>query len=598
MRKFLFTGLLALTVALPAIAQSAKWEMVPTVFAANYMGDLVSTLYPALNETQVGAGLSFRRNLSESWALRPGVTYSSMSGSDANYPEQLGMRGFSFTSQVGEASLLLEFDLRGSERYEKGYIHRTWSPYLFAGAGLTYYQAKADFNHTETPLTLADRQKDQGIAMVLPFGAGLRYDLTARTTLAAEAGMRQVFSDYIDGVSRSANPDDRDWYMHAGLTLSFRLGRLKDSDGDKVFDRYDHCPAIPGEQSLDGCPDTDGDGIIDEKDDCPYQRGTVALLGCPDRDADGTPDKLDRCPETQGLKWLLGCPDMDRDSVADLDDECPDAPGFKYTHGCPDADMDSIPDHLDLCPAVKGLVVNKGCPDKDTDGDGVVDRLDQCPERIGLRIFDGCPDSDGDGVVDSKDQCPDKAGLLTLEGCPDTDGDGIADHQDVCPDKSGPAHWKGCPDTDGDGVADHEDRCPTLAGVATHKGCPEIKKEELKVLTLAMTGVKFDVGKSVLRKESFSVLDNVAALMIKYPSYILDIRGHTDSDGNDDKNLALSDARAKACLQYLGKKGVDATRMKAAGFGETKPIAPNTTKANKAQNRRVEFEMMLPDATK
>jgi outer membrane protein OmpA-like peptidoglycan-associated protein len=594
MRKFFLLLALFCAGTFNIYAQSAKWEVMPTVFSSNYMGDLVATVYPTMEANSWGAGLAFRRNLGERWALRAGGYYSVLEGTDLNFADRFGQRGFSFSSQIGELSLLTEFDMRGSTRYNKGYLKRTLSPYVFAGIGGVYSIPDVNFNLMENPRIAADRQHGNEIAAVVPFGAGLRYDLSKKTTLGVETGLRWAISDYLDGISASANPEMGDWYMFAGVTLSFRLGRLKDTDGDKVFDRYDLCKDVPGEMALDGCPDADGDGIIDEKDECPFQRGAAVMNGCPDRDADGVSDKKDRCPDVRGVIALMGCPDQDHDSIPDIDDICPDKFGPIYAKGCPDTDLDSIPDLSDKCPLEKGLAVNEGCPDRDKDNDGVVDRLDKCPEKAGLRVFDGCPDTDGDGVADALDKCPEKAGLRVFDGCPDTDGDGIADLEDNCPDKAGLKNFGGCPDTDGDGVMDKEDRCPSTAGVVANKGCPEIKKEELKILTLAMTGVKFDVGKSTLRKESFPVLDNVAALMQKYPSYQLDIRGYTDSDGNDAKNKALSETRAKACLDYLVKKGVEKTRLKSAGFGEASPLVPNTTKPNKAQNRRVEFEMILP----
>ena len=81
--------------------------------------------------------------------------------------------------------------------------------------------------------------------------------------------------------------------------------------------------------------------------------------------------------------------------------------------------------------------------------------------------------------------------------------------------------------------------------------------------------------------------------MKKYPAYNLKIEGHTDSDGKEDANLKLSKERAKTCYDYLVSKGVLASRMTHDGFGESRPIADNTTESGKATNRRVDFEMVL-----
>lgn len=73
------------------------------------------------------------------------------------------------------------------------------------------------------------------------------------------------------------------------------------------------------------------------------------------------------------------------------------------------------------------------------------------------------------------------------------------------------------------------------------------------------------------------------------PDFLLNIAGHTDSQGADDMNQKLSEDRANAVKDYLAKKGVAADRMTAEGFGETKPIDTNATAAGRRENRRVEF---------
>jgi len=73
------------------------------------------------------------------------------------------------------------------------------------------------------------------------------------------------------------------------------------------------------------------------------------------------------------------------------------------------------------------------------------------------------------------------------------------------------------------------------------------------------------------------------------PSYKLTIDGHTDSQGDDGKNLTLSQKRAEAVKKYLTDRGVEASRLTAQGFGETKPKDTNDTSAGRANNRRVEF---------
>ncbi|MCX6232827.1 MAG: OmpA family protein [Bacteroidetes bacterium] len=202
----------------------------------------------------------------------------------------------------------------------------------------------------------------------------------------------------------------------------------------------------------------------------------------------------------------------------------------------------------------------------------------------------GCPiDSDGDGIPDFQDKCPNVKGLAAFQGCPDTDGDGIQDSEDRCPNEKGDKALKGCPDRDKDGVADIDDRCPDVPGIKENKGCPEVKTEVKEVFKKALQGIQFATGKDVILKPSYPILDQVAKIMKDNPSYKLIINGHTDNVGKADKNRELSEKRAASVKKYLLDKGVDDSRMKAAGFGDTMPVADNKTKEGQKQNRRVEF---------
>ncbi len=227
----------------------------------------------------------------------------------------------------------------------------------------------------------------------------------------------------------------------------------------------------------------------------------------------------------------------------------------------------------------------------DTDGDGVADGIDRCPNTPAGASVDayGCEvDSDGDGVKDSMDKCPGtpRGVAVNSDGCAaDSDGDGVADDKDKCPNT--PAGAKvdsdGCElDSDGDGVVDRLDECPNSAPGAQVdiKGC-EIKGE------IALRGVNFESNSDRLLPGATRILDDAAATLRKNPSIKVEVAGHTDSDGAAAYNEGLSARRATTVRDYLAANGVATDRMTTRGYGESQPIADNSTAAGKAENRRV-----------
>lgn len=266
-----------------------------------------------------------------------------------------------------------------------------------------------------------------------------------------------------------------------------------------------------------------------------------------------------------GITIKFGKQDRDNDGVADKDDKCPDVPGKPELNGCPDAD-----------------------------GDGITDAEDACPDVFGLKEFNGCPDTDNDGIADKDDECPEVAGKPELKGCPDADNDGIADKDDKCPQQAGPKENNGCPwpDRDGDGVLDKDDECPEEAGPASNKGCPEVTQEVQTQLNSFAKTILFDVGKSTIRPESATVLNNIVNVLNKYKNSKFSVEGYTDTSGNKDKNQRLSEDRAYSVKAYLVDKGINPARLSAKGFGPEKPIASNKTKKGRELNRRVEINLV------
>ncbi|MCG8697579.1 MAG: OmpA family protein [Bacteroidales bacterium] len=110
--------------------------------------------------------------------------------------------------------------------------------------------------------------------------------------------------------------------------------------------------------------------------------------------------------------------------------------------------------------------------------------------------------------------------------------------------------------------------------------------------SIVLENIYFEFNKTNLKPESFPELDKVVAFIMDNDMQLVEIAGHTDSDGSEAYNLKLSDGRAKSVVEYLVNKGVPAQRLKSVGYGESKPIDTNTIDEGKERNRRVEFTLL------
>ena len=293
--------------------------------------------------------------------------------------------------------------------------------------------------------------------------------------------------------------------------------------------------------------------------------------------------------------------------------------GLVYAFGGkpPDTDGDGVPDRKDKCPNTppRCTVDAKGCT-VDSDGDGVCDGGDQCPDTPKGANVDakGCPlDTDGDGIYDGLDQCAatKKGCTVDATGCPaDADSDGVCDGLDQCPStpKGCTVDAKGCPaDADSDGVCDGLDRCPgTRAGAHVDPvGCEIVQPgtreyELLDTGKIRISSISFDVGKADVAPSSFAVLDTVGNVLTKWPALKIEIGGHTDSRGSDKANQALSERRAAAVRSYLLAHFTTLApdQITSKGYGESRPVVPNSTPAMMKINRRVEFVVLNREVLK
>ena len=126
---------------------------------------------------------------------------------------------------------------------------------------------------------------------------------------------------------------------------------------------------------------------------------------------------------------------------------------------------------------------------------------------------------------------------------------------------------------------------------------PKAIKGDVKGSQVNIPGnIVYDTGKATIKPESEPTLTALKQFLVDNPQVTkLRIEGHTDSDGDDNENMKLSGARSKAVVAWLVAKGISQDRLLATGFGEEKPLVPNTTKENKEQNRRTEFHIAQID---
>ncbi|WP_020210511.1 OmpA family protein [Gilvimarinus chinensis] len=112
-------------------------------------------------------------------------------------------------------------------------------------------------------------------------------------------------------------------------------------------------------------------------------------------------------------------------------------------------------------------------------------------------------------------------------------------------------------------------------------------------ISLIMPGnITFETDQYSIRPEFHDVLDSVALVLAEYKDTNVNIAGHTDSTGSDNYNQMLSERRAQSVREYLGQRKVDYGRMNAVGYGPRYPIASNSSSSGRAQNRRVEIELV------
>ncbi|MCK5924721.1 MAG: OmpA family protein [Methylococcales bacterium] len=137
-------------------------------------------------------------------------------------------------------------------------------------------------------------------------------------------------------------------------------------------------------------------------------------------------------------------------------------------------------------------------------------------------------------------------------------------------------------DADKDGVLDSQDKCPgtPIGAKVNARGCWELK------------GLNFDTNQSNIKTRYFHLLNEAAVVLKRNPGLTIEVQGHTDSVGSDNYNLRLSERRANAVKNYLRKQANGNASLRSRGYGEARPVANNATESGRAQNRRVQLDVV------
>ncbi len=422
-------------------------------------------------------------------------------------------------------------------KLSNGYIlnkNSSVRPFIASGIAITSYTGgERDIKGRGVTSDVRD-----GRVITIPIEVGFDVPVRDNIHLYAKWKYNRTFAEGYDGRDKLDGKDHDDYLMHSvGVKIAISKSGSKSSDRSR-FPDYDE-PEPPAEERPEETKETQKE---------PEQ--------IPDTDGDGFNDEIDPCPQVAGVDYLKGCPDADGDEVGDAEDECPKIAGDTALQGCPDDDSDGIMNSADECPGDAGLKELNGCPvKKDRDNDDIIDEEDACPDEPGIRKLKGCPssDSDGDGVTDDRDECPNEAGVAEINGCP-------------------------------------KEKIETEPAVkeGTEKGIPEDLK---KTVDEIYNNLSYQSGKALIDESSKDDLDKLAEIMENDPKLQLIIEGYTDNEGEASYNLLLSRDRADAVKQYLMGKGISEDRLRAEGYGEILPIAPNDTEAGRAKNRRVELRL-------
>lgn len=462
------------------------------------------------------------------------------------------------TSSGGENYAFFSTDLNAVSlrlRYFPMQNKGAFRPYAFIGAGMVMYKNKYYDESAIAGGATFGASSFSGADFFIPVGGGAYIPVSSQFGVDLNLGFNPTLADNLN----PALDDKKDVWWSGRVSVVYNFSdENPDSDKDGLSDAEE---AKLGTDPMN--PDSDGDGLMDGEEVRKYKTDPMKA----DTDGDGLNDGN----EVRMLKTDPTNKDTDSDGLSDGDE----VSKHKTNPLVADTDDDGLQD---------GAEVNSHKTDplqKDTDGDGLMDGDEVSKHKTNPTKTD----TDGDGLLDGEELNVYKTNPLNT----DSDGDRLTDGLEVKTHKTNPLD----PDTDKgtvtDGVEVLDNKTNPL--VAADDVKPKSKMASLEIgKVLSLQGIEFDVNRANIRPSSEEILQEVLQYLTEYKSVVVEIGGHTDSDGRHSSNVSLSQKRADAVKTWLIEHGIDPNRMTTKGYGPDVPEAPNDSDENKAKNRRIEFK--------
>lgn len=230
-------------------AQHYKYELGLNVGAYVYQGDLSPQRLGSLKTIRPGIGISFGKPLSNIFSIRGVFNVASLKGNEAKYaePEYRQHRAFAFNSSVKELGVHFQYNILGNREYWPAI-----EPYIFAGVSAAFIHTEKDFSNfdgayfgevrageIQSLLAEDNAERSRRTVMNLPVGVGVRFNINSTWALSSASNFRLGGSDYIDGYSRSVNPEKKDHFFSQNVGVVYRMGSGKNSSKAKL-----NCPVV------------------------------------------------------------------------------------------------------------------------------------------------------------------------------------------------------------------------------------------------------------------------------------------------------------------------------------------------------------------